>query len=315
MSTTRFWTVVVFVLTLSAFHVAAVEPSATHSKTLAAVEPTFSRTEDVIYGRRDGNSLTMDVLTPKGKLNGAGIVVCVSAEFRSGRDLIGMLHPLGTVPLLDAGYVVFAVMHSSQPKYTALDATDDIHRAVRFIKTNAKKYGVDPGKLGAAGASSGGHLSLMMGCAGKVGNINSQDPVELQSSQVAAVGCFFPPTDFVAIASNCPKALAPIFDFREVDPMSGICVPVSAERRYRIGKEISPINHVTKNSAPTLIIHGDQDKTVPVSQAKSMIAKVKECGAQCELVIKPGKAHGWLGMQNDIPTLVAWFDLHLLGKK
>jgi dienelactone hydrolase len=318
MSTNRFWTVAasaVFVLTLSAASVSAVEPSRTLSKALVAFEPTFSRTEDVIYGWRDKNDLTMDVFTPKGKLNGAGIVVCVSAEFRSGRDLLGMLHPLGTVPLLEAGYVVFAVMHSSQPKYTVPDAIEDIHRAVRFIKTNAKNYGVDPNKLGAAGASSGGHLSLMVGCAGKAGNFNSQDPVDRQSSEVAAVGCFFPPTDFVAMASNCPKELAPAFDFRELDRKSGSFLPVSAERRLRIGQEISPITHVTKESAAMLIIHGDQDKLVPISQAKSMIAKVKDCGAECKLVVKSGKAHGWFGMQNDIPTLVAWFDLHLLGKK
>lgn len=318
MRTFRLWAIAVATLlslSLEAGRVAAVEPSVMNSKSTLAAEPSYTRVEDVIYGRRDGNALTMDVFTPKGKLNGAGIVVCVSAEYRSGRDLLGMLHPLGTVPLLDAGYVVFAVMHSSQPKYTVPDAIGDIHRAVRFIKTNAKKYGVDPNKLGAAGVSSGGHLSLMLGCAGKVGNENSQDPVDRQSSKVAAVGCFFPPTDFVVLAANCPKELAAAFDFRELDPKSGMYLPVTAERRLQIGREISPINHATQYAAPTLIIHGDQDKLVPVSQANSMIAKLNYCGSECELVVKAGRGHGWFGMQTDIPTLVAWFDLHLLGKK
>jgi dienelactone hydrolase len=315
MSSTRFCGIAVAVLGLSlgAVRVAAAEPLATTSNASAA-EPNYNRVEDVICGERDCNALTMDVFTPKGKLNGAGIIVCVSAEYRSGRDLLGMLHPLGTAPLLDAGYVVFAVMHSSQPKYTMSDAIEDFHRAVRFVKTHAKKYGVDPGKLGAAGASWGGQLALMMGCAGKVGGAEAQDPVDRQSSKVAAVGCFFPPTDFVALAATCPKELAAPFDFREIDPKCGMSVPVNAARRLRIGGEIPPINHAAKDSAPALIIHGDRDKLVPMSQAKSMIAKLKDCGAECELVVKSGKGHGWLGMHTDIPALVAWFDRHPLGK-
>ena len=91
----------------------------------AKAEPKFARTEDVIYGRRDGHALTMDVFTPTAKPNGAGVIVCVSAEYSSGRELLdGLFHPLTTVPFLDRGYVVFAVLHSSQPRYTIPDAVE-----------------------------------------------------------------------------------------------------------------------------------------------------------------------------------------------
>ena len=78
-------------------------------------------------------------------------------------------------PFLDRGYTVFAVMHGSQPKYTVPEIVDDVHRAVRYVKHNAKKYGIDPDKLGATGGSAGGHLSLMMGRAGDPGGAGAAD--------------------------------------------------------------------------------------------------------------------------------------------
>src|SRR4051812_6630153 len=79
---------------------------------LRAQEPGYTRKEDVIYGRKFGTALTMDVFTPKGKPNGAGIIFCVSGGWRSDKD---MLTPgnIATyvVPFTERGYVVFTVMH------------------------------------------------------------------------------------------------------------------------------------------------------------------------------------------------------------
>ena len=77
---------------------------------------------------------------------------------------------------MDRGYTVFAVVHGSQPKFTIPEVLDDMHRAVRFIRHNAKKYGIDPDRLGITGGSAGGHLSLMQGTAGKAGNPKSPGP-------------------------------------------------------------------------------------------------------------------------------------------
>jgi acetyl esterase/lipase len=65
-------------------------------------------------------------------------------------------------PLLDRGYTVFAVVHGSQPRFIITEITEDIHRAIRFIRTNAAKWDVRPDKLGITGGSAGGHLSLTM---------------------------------------------------------------------------------------------------------------------------------------------------------
>ena len=81
-----------------------------------------------------------------------------------------------------------------------------------------------------------------------------------------------------------------------------------------IGKKISPVNHVTDDDPPTLIIHGDADKLVPIQQAELIIDKLKQANVPCELVVKPGAAHGWAGMDKDIVTLADWFDKHLQKK-
>jgi acetyl esterase/lipase len=267
----------------------------------------------VVYGRRDGLALTMDRFTPA-KSNGAGIIVFVSAGFRSNRDLLDMFHPTGTTPFLDRGYTVFCVLLSSQPKYTVPEILDDAHRAVRFVRHHAKEYGIDPERIGVTGGSAGGHLSLMMGCAGKCGDPNSKDPIERQSSKAAAVACFFPPTDFVALEAACTLEFEPLFDIREIDPSTGKSVSVSAERRREIGRAVSPLTHASRESCPVRIIHGDKDTLVPIAQSEVLIDKLRNCGIACDLVVKSGKGHFWLGIDKDVPILVDWFDRHLLVK-
>jgi acetyl esterase/lipase len=282
----------------------------------ALAQPNATRTEDVIYGRKYGLAMTMDIFTPRENANGKGIIWCVSGGWFSGKPGgVGLAKEF-----VDRGYVVFAVVHGSQPKFTIPEVLDDMHRAVRFIKANAKKYHVDPDKLGIAGGSAGGHLSLMQGCAPKEGNPKAPDPVDRQSSKVAAVACFYPPTDFlnygkegnVALGGGTLKGFRPPFDFWERDKETNKLVVIAdEERRKEIGKTISPITHVSKDSAPALIYHGDADTLVPIQQAEIIIAKMKENGVPCELVVKKGAGHGWKGLDQDVKKLADWFDKYL----
>jgi acetyl esterase/lipase len=112
--------------------------------------PSFTRTEDVIYGRKFGTALTLDVLQPA-KPNGASVIFMVSGGWFSSHESI---NPGLVKPFLDRGYTVFAVVHGSQPKFIVTEITQDIHRAVRFIRHNAAHYNVDPNKFGIAGARS-----------------------------------------------------------------------------------------------------------------------------------------------------------------
>lgn len=281
--------------------------------------PTVTRKDDVIYGRKFGMALTMDIFTPA-KQNGAGVIFCVSGGWFSAKTSV---NPAFYQEFTNRGYVVFAVVHGSQPRFSIPEVLDDMHQATRFIRTNAAKYGVDPERLGISGASAGGHLSLMQGTAGKPANPEATDPAQRASSKVAAVACFFPPTDFMnygkpgqeAIGSGILKDFKAPFEFVEYDPKSrAFTVIADMEKRRTISKAISPVTHVTPQSAPTLIIHGDADLLVPIQQAEVMIEKLKANKVPCELVVKKGAAHGWKGIDQDLKTLADWFDKHLAKK-
>ncbi len=83
------------------------------------------------------------------------------------------------------------------------------------------------------------------------------------------------------------------------------------EGRQELGKEISPIYFITAHLSPTLIIHGDADKLVPIQQAESFVQRATEAGAIAKLIVKPGAGHGWGEMQNDTALLADWFDQYL----
>jgi dipeptidyl aminopeptidase/acylaminoacyl peptidase len=199
-----------------------------------------------------------------------------------------------------------------------------MHRAVRFIRHNAKKFRIDPERIGIMGGSAGGHLSLMQGTAGLPGNPKAKDPVDQASSRVQAVACFFPPTDFLNYGKKGEEALgtgtlagfpAP-FEFRTLDKGKRRFVPVSdKEERRKIGKQISPVYQVSADDAPTLIIHGDADKLVPIQQAELIVARYKEAGVPVKLVVREGAGHGWKDLQKDLTLFADWFDRHLKKKE
>ncbi|HEX3148728.1 MAG TPA: alpha/beta hydrolase [Gemmataceae bacterium] len=285
-----------------------------------AQKPAFDRKEDVIYGRKFGMALTMDVYVPKAEKNGAGIVYAVSGGWFSAKQFVP---PAFYDEFLRRGYVVFAVYHGSNPRFTIPEAIEDMNRAVRYIRKNAKNYGVDPERLGMAGASAGGHLSLMMGCPPREGKKDAPDPVDRETAKVAAVACFFPPTDFLnygkpgveAIGNNILANFKAPFDFVEFDPKSRSFEKITDKEKVRaIAKQISPVYHVSAKSAPTLIFHGDADELVPIQQAELVIERMKAEKVPCELVVKAKAGHGWGDLLKDFNVLADWFDKYLVKK-
>jgi acetyl esterase/lipase len=282
-----------------------------------ADEPSFTRTEDVVYGRKFGSALTMDVFTPKEDAKGVGVIFAVSGGWFSAHEAI---NPAFFQELLKRGYTVFAVCHGSQPKYTIPEVLEDMHRAVRYVRAHASDYKIDPERIGITGLSAGGHLSLMQGTAGKPGDPNARDPIDRHSSRVQAVACFFPPGDFlnygkpgeIALGCGVLKDFAAPFDFHEFDAKAKKFMPITdVGKILEIGRAISPVTHASSDDPPTLIVHGDADKLVPIQQAEVVLAKLKEAGVATKLVTKPGAAHGWAGMDKDMVTIVDWFDEHL----
>jgi acetyl esterase/lipase len=223
------------------------------------------------------------------------------------------IRPEDYVVYLERGYTVFAVVTSSQPKFTISDEIADVQRAVRFVRANASRFGVRRDGLGVLGSSSGGHLALSAGARGGEGNAASDDPVERESSEVQAVACFFPPTDFLNYgepgASGVGEGpLAPLRLAFGPDTLT-------AEERVALGREISPIYYVTSKLPPTIIIHGDADEVVPLQQSEIFVRRARDVGVEhVKLVVRPGKGHGWGDFwksKEDIAAFADWFDTNL----
>jgi acetyl esterase/lipase len=285
-------------------------------------KPAYTRTEDVIYGRKFGMALTMDVFDPAQK-NGFGVIFLVNGAWYSSHDPVTVPFPFPCVtpenykPYLDSGYTVFAVVTSSAPKFSIPEVIEDLPRAVRFIRYNAAKFGVNPERLGVLGSSSGGHLALMMGTQGTQGPVDAKDPVDRESSTVGAVACFFPPTDFLNWGAPGVEGLG----LGSMAPLDIVFGPraYTEQGRQNLGREISPIYFVTSKMPPTLIIHGDADNVVPLQQSESFVKRATEVGAPpVKLVVRKGKGHGWGDFwksPEDVSLFVEWFDEYLRGIK
>jgi acetyl esterase/lipase len=272
---------------------------------------------DVIYGRKADLALTMDVFMPA-KPNGAGIV-----HLANGGWHLAHTDPRFFAELLKRGYTVFRVVLAGEPKFTVLEQAPDVARAIRFIRSHAGQFHIDPNRIGIEGASSGGHMALLGAMQGDDGNPAAPDPVDRAASRVQAAAVFFPLTDLLNYGA--PGAvqggdLGPLthhrasFDFTEYDPTIRAYVKVTdPARRRELLKQASPITYVTKASPPTLVLHGDKDEVVPLQQGEVLIARLKEVGVPAKLVVHVGGGHPWPDFWNaDEKQLADWFDEYLL---
>lgn len=280
----------------------------------ATAKPAYTRTEDVVYGRKFGVALTLDVIQPTAVApNGYGIITLVSGGWKSSHEGV---NPGAYAPYLARGYTVFAVVHGSQPKFTIAEIIPDIHRAVRFIRTNAARWNITPDHLGITGSSAGGHLSLTLGTQGGPGQPDAKDPVDRASSAIQAVACFYPPTDFLNYGADGEIATG-VGILKDYTPAFGPDAS-TPEGRQRLGEQFSPARFVTAKMPPTLIIHGDADPLVPFQQSQLFVQRATAVGANAKLVTKPGAAHGgktWLNVEGDRALMADWFDHYLRGLK
>jgi acetyl esterase/lipase len=267
--------------------------------------PRLSVDSAVVYGHRQGQDLTIDVLRPD-KPNGLGIVLMASGGWKSSP---GSFRHWLAAPLLRRGYTVFAVYHIPQPQASVMEITEEVNRAVRYIRHNAAKYGIDPQRLGVTGGSSGGHLSLMLATRGGPGDPQAADPVDRESSAVQAVAIFYPVTDLLNLGKSTenlgdggpPKSFAKGFGEGSTN--------LAAWKV--IGHEMSPIYYISSNLPPSLIYHGDADTLVPLDQSERFQSEAHKLGRTVEIVVHPGGKHGWLSMPFDLRHFANWFDRYL----
>ena len=251
---------------------------------------------DVIYGHKFGMALTFDVFQPSTEAKGAGVLYMVSGGWNSRWLPPHRLRPRFQ-GLLDRGFTVFAVRHGSSPKFKVPEAVEDVRRAVRFIRSHSREFGIDPERLGVLGGSAGGHLSLVLGTVSDGPDATADSGSEGRtSSRVAAVVAYFPPVDLRSVVG--PNARFPALDF---DPA--------------LAEAISPIAHVSSDDAPTLLIHGDKDRLVPLSNSERIKAAFDSEGVTAKMVVIEGAGHGFRGEDaaRAQAAMENWFVKYLTG--
>jgi acetyl esterase/lipase len=252
-----------------------------------------SVTTDVVYGHKDGLALTFDVYRPA-QPNGAGVIVIVSGGWQSSVEM-GLLIAQGySPPLNEKGFTVLAVRHGSSPRYPMSEIVSDTRRAVRFIRQHAGEYGIDANRIGVVGGSAGGQLALLLGTTADAGDPSASDAVLRESSRVAAVVAYFPPTDLSRWGN-------------------GRVFPATRALTETEAAHYSPIRFVSPGAAPSLIVHGDADTTVPMVEGEMMHAALMKAGVPASFIRIEGAGHGFEGadLKRANAAMVHWFERHL----
>jgi len=260
---------------------------------------------DVVYGHKDGMALTFDVLKPKTNANGAAVIFMVSGGWVSTFSPPQQM-ALRFQALLDKGFTVIMLRHGSSPKYVIPEIVADVRRGVRFIRHNAKQWGVDPNRLGVFGGSAGGHLSLVIGTASDNGDPNAKEDFMRESDRVASVVAYFPPVDLRPLARGIRTA--PLAEGAKPDRFPALNFEKEKAPDY------SPIVHVSSDDPPTLLIHGDKDELVPMSNSKIIYDAFQQNKVKTDLIIIPGAGHGFQGedAKRANAAMLAWFEKTLL---
>lgn len=270
------------------------------------VKPTLADTAvadyDIEYSRV-GERVMMDIFRPKAAGSYPTVLAIHGGGFRAGsRTSYWRL----CAKLAERGYVCATASYRLAPMNQFPAALEDMKAAVRFLRGNAAKYGVDPNRIGTTGGSAGGHLALMLGLTSGTKVFEGTGPFQEESSAVQAVVNFYGPSDFT-------QSYAKSVDAKDVLPLF-LGGDLDHQRRYHL--VASPLYYVTPLAPPTLTVHGTRDNYVAYEQGVWLTSKLISAGVEAELETIEGAAHGFRGADAERAEarLIGFFDRHL-GKK
>ena len=238
--------------------------------------------EDIEFATVDGGEkLTLDAWIPEGPGPFPAVIVVHGGGFING-DKQTYVKPLFD-PLKSSGFAWFTINYRLAPKVHFPAPQQDLGRAIKWVKANAKQYKVDARKIALMGESAGasivGYVAVHPG------------PGEEVSAVVNLYGVY----DWVqrskqrdGLGANLSKHLGLPNDL--------------TEPTLKMLKDISPITYLSKNTPPFYLIHGTRDFQVPYDQSVLMCEEMKKVGASCELLTLPGGGHGMGGWEK-IPGL------------
>lgn len=233
--------------------------------------------KDVVYRKVGETELKFDLYTPGPtvKSNGKLVIAVHGGAWISGdrSSMAGACQHLA-----EQGYTAATISYRLAPQDKWPAQIDDVQSAVRYFRANAQKYGIDKTRIGAIGASAGGHLVLLLGSTDTRDTKTDFFPKE--SSRVQAVINLFGPTDlsqdFGTFAANL---LSKQVIGKEYNPKDPVIL------------SFSPVNSIDSKTAPIFTIHGTADPVVPVKQTSRLDEALKKAGVPHELRLIEGMGH------------------------
>jgi acetyl esterase/lipase len=193
------------------------------------------------------------------------------------------------VNLASKGFVAASANYRLSGEAPFPAAIEDVKCAVRYLRANAAKYGIDPKRIGVVGSSAGGHLALLVATAHESAGLEGSGGWDGVSSRVSAVVSWFGPADF---------SVGPTAFERGKGPSIIAFLGGTPEQRPQNYKTASPVTWVSEDDPPLLMLHGSEDTTVPFDQSVRMEKAYRKAGLDVELVKVENAGHNFTPVGN-----------------
>lgn len=182
---------------------------------------------------------------------------------------------------------------------------DDCRAAIRWLRRHADEYGLDAAHVGVWGGSAGGHLVALLG------TLDAPDVAGEPSCRVQAVCDWYGPSDLLTMP---PNVLSPGKTEADLAKSNGAKLLGGTVRdRPELAKQASAFYQASRDDAPFLIVHGDQDPQVPLVQSTRLHEALRKAGVESTLEVIAGAGHGGPGFQTDsVRRMVREFFAHHL---
>ena len=236
---------------------------------------------DVTYGKAAGTELKLDLYFPResdGKRLAAAVYVH-GGGWQHGDKAQGagaMVIP----EMVRRGYLVASINYRLAPEHKFPAQIEDAKCSIRFLRAHAKEFHLDADRIGVFGGSAGGHLVALLGTSDASAGLEGKGGWAEESSRVQAVVDMFGPTDLTVLPAGG--------DSRMAKHVFG-----ASSKEDEVLKRASPVTYVSKDDPPFLILHGDEDRLVPLSQSERLQERLKAAGVPCSLVVVKHAGHGF----------------------
>jgi acetyl esterase/lipase len=256
---------------------------------------------DLVYARAGERGLRLDLYLPA--VGGAPLPLILLVH--GGAWMGGSKAETPALPVASRGYAVASVEYRLSPEVVFPAQIQDCKAAVRWLRAHAARYGLDPDRFGAWGTSAGGHLVALLGTSGGVADLEGDGQHREHSSRVQAVCDWYGPTDFLRML-DAPRDI----DTEAPDSPESRLIGGPVRENPEKAARANPITYVTRDAPPFLIMHGDEDRIVPLNQSELLYAALKKAGAEVTLQVVRGAGHSLPGPE-PFEQAMAFFDRHL----